>query len=288
VLHQYTTASHYFIREGGKVVLYKRVHEYLKDPEDNILKNVTSKRYNSAKRIYDKLINSNTLEEFKKIIDEAEFEWNSILAEKYGIDSYTYNKRSISLAGYKLEDVFNDSKEEAAVAIANIASYNEIVDPVTGEITARSVDIMKRYVDAGNIVDEIIRNIFSNKPLVYDEKEYMMSRETFYNFVENVQSRKRQLDKLGIRVLTDEIITYSEINGVKVAGVMDMVAVDPFGNTYIIDFKTTYQYYKYNKKSTTGTPIKGVKLAEIDEELEALKEGETIEFNRQSLDQYRK
>ena len=288
ILHQYTTASHYFIRQGGKVVLYKRVHEYLKEPEQDVLNDVTSKRYRSASYIYNRLVGTESYEDYTAIIDEVEKNWNDVLAEKYGISSYTYNKRAISLAGYKLEDVYNDSKEEVARAIANIASINEITNPQTGEIVSRSVDIVKRYVDAGNIVDEIIRDIFSGKTVTYNEAVHKMSRETFDAFVEDIKDRKAQLDRIGIRVLTDEIITFAEINGIKVAGVMDMVAVDPFGNTYIIDFKTTYQYGKYNKKSTTGTPIKGVQLHELDTELKNLGEDETIEFNRQSLEGYRK
>jgi len=147
---------------------------------------------------------------------------------------------------------------------------------------------MKRYVDAGNIVDEIIRDVLSGKNIVYDENVYRMSKETFYNLLHDINKRKDQLDRLGIKVLTNEIITYADINGTKVAGVMDMIAVDPFGNTYLIDFKTTYQYSKYNNKSTSGTPIKGIKLEDLHQEIENLRDGETIEFNRQSLEGYRK
>lgn len=282
VLHQFTTAFHYFIRENGKVVLYDRVHEYLRD-KLHPLDDINSERHESATEIYNALMNSQTHEEFVSLIREYQLRWNNMLGKILPVGSLSHSDRMINLSGYELEDIYNYSKEEAARAIAEIAAIQKIK---IGDKVEYKVKVSQRYVDAGNIVDEIVRNIFSGKKNVVNRVGYRMSDSTFNQFVKQVQERKKQLDRLEIKVLTDEIITFAEINGRRVAGVMDMVAVDRFGNAYIIDFKTTYAYAKYNNQS--DKPVSKVMMSEIDNAIKNLSENETIEFNRQSLSQYRK
>lgn len=241
ILHDVTSSLHYFIIIDGKVTPYERVHTFLKPDFETYLKNASSIFYEDAVQIRDAINSASTYEEYVSLINKYQNRWNDELAKRYPIGSNTFNKRCIDLAGYTYEDIYNYFKNVAADAVANIAALGKIKND-DGSVQVE-IPIVTSAVDAGNVVDEIARKIFSNK-FLQNEVRYKMQDDVFNRLVEDIKKRKKQLESVGIKVLTNEICTFAEIedlNGVKrrVAGVMDMVAVDKFGNVYIIDFKTT-------------------------------------------------
>lgn len=124
-----------------------------------------------------------------------------------------------------------------------------------------------QYADRGTISDEIIRDFFiaANKGQAYTaataKKVYaaylekhkerthkkkgtaqpatvQMTDGFFKELLEQLDIIKATLDKGGYVVKSDTSNLYGELRGRKVAGAMDLVAVAPSGNAFIIDIKT--------------------------------------------------
>lgn len=121
-----------------------------------------------------------------------------------------------------------------------------------------------------------------------------MSDAAFKQLCDAIYKKKHQLDRLGIKVITDEILLTGSIENDKyddsVAGVPDMLAVDKEGNIYLIDFKTTSGLLPFDKNIDSLTSIDWRKRMSPKEAREYNRNNKTTsaEFDRAQLVNYSK
>ena len=140
----------------------------------------------------------------------------------------------------------------------NDFTYNEITSKLT-ELTTQperleEIDLLTEIQSlvsestfesgrvVGNYLDDQIRNIFDNKAPIFDEK--LITQEAFENLFGKdgyVTGIKNIINKEGLYVISrgykdNGVILYDK--DAKIAGEMDLLAVDRAGNIFIVDVKT--------------------------------------------------
>lgn len=289
ILGHLTTGYHYFtLDDNGNVVMFDRAHtaisKYDSADSDNALSvTIDNPRFSKYSQIKETLSKVKSIDEFEQQVLRIQAEFNENVAKYYEVGSVEYKDNVINLEGYikytRSQDKIHDSVIQA---IANIASYDSM-------FSTRK----KFYHRAGTIIDEIARLIFQDK-LIYNKPEYKMSDEVFKSLCNTIYRKKHTLDKLGIKVITDEILLTGTISNVRyenvVAGVPDMIAVDKQGNTYLIDFKTTSGLLPYIKSSDSPISINNSTRMSPREARRYAKDNldRTAEFDRTQLIQYAK
>lgn len=250
VLNEYTNGTHYFIlNDDGKIIPYRRVHfnndfirlkaqsanEYFARISENIIK------YNE---IRSKLLSLRDIQHKGQMIDyikQIQDEYNQNMTALFGKNDNELVFNLINLEGYVkfLEDndqFFTDQADDFWV--------DEIFSSIAH--LASNIKPSKFYLAAGTYIDEIVRFVLSGKP-VFNHPKYRMKDETFNKLCNQIEQKKRVLERIGIKLVTDEIVLRGWIDGVPVAGTTDAIGVDEQGRVYIIDFKTTSGYKKYKK-----------------------------------------
>lgn len=253
ILTQYTTGLHYFYEKDGKIWMLDRAHTYLfhsdlhtksnSIPED-IVKQHKSRVYseivdklNTLTEAYSLYGDVDTKRELDAYIKHVQDTYNIKLAEKYGINSEIYKTRSINLEGYTKVDP--ESYTSFVKGIAYLGSYDD-----------EHFSAGTRYLESGNIIDEIARLVCSDS-VVWNKPEYKMSDETFNNLCAAIYRKKIAMEKIGLKIITDEIFL-TDVDYMLddlseyVGGVTDMFAVDKQGRVYLIDFKTTSGFKMYS------------------------------------------
>ena len=236
------TGRDYFVEENGHLVRYNRVHSVLeeqfptgpkrKEDIQEIMRNLRSV-FSDKKR-------------YKQGIEYYQNRYNEALEKLYGKDSEMYNQYKIDLSLYWHDDIITD--ESAIESVANIAAI--------GNGDARGLSIPKRSALAGSIVDEIAREVFSGRTIVYDPK-YKMPESVFNRIVSEMKARKAEYERQGFVLIADDINWRStlSVNGkvINVAGNTDMIAVDKQGHIKIVDFKTSRSSFEQLRyKDETG------------------------------------
>lgn len=90
---------------------------------------------------------------------------------------------------------------------------------------------------AGSIVDTIIRDFFNDKTPTRPEE---MSEEAFNSLLDRLNAIKANIEARGEKFLTNNIVLYQKYaDGTRVAGEVDILAVDRNGNFKIYDVKTS-------------------------------------------------
>lgn len=90
---------------------------------------------------------------------------------------------------------------------------------------------------AGSIVDTIIRDFFNDKTPIRPEG---MSEEAFNSLLDRLNAIKANIEARGEKFLTNNIVLYQKYaDGTRVAGEVDILAVDRNGNFKIYDIKTS-------------------------------------------------
>lgn len=90
---------------------------------------------------------------------------------------------------------------------------------------------------AGSMVDTIIRDFFSDKTPTRPEG---MSEEAFNSLLDRLNAIKAGIEARGEKFLTNNIVLYQKYSdGTRVAGEVDILAVDRDGNFKIYDVKTS-------------------------------------------------
>lgn len=90
---------------------------------------------------------------------------------------------------------------------------------------------------AGSMVDTIIRDFFSDKTPTRPEG---MSEEAFNSLLDRLNAIKANIEARGEKFLTNNIVLYQKYSdGTRVAGEVDILAVDRDGNFKIYDVKTS-------------------------------------------------
>jgi hypothetical protein len=181
------------------------------------------------KRKYDSILNelvdlqNNKQNKLKSRIVELQDEYNSQLAKEYGEDSDVYERYSIDLSTYTTQQALRDL--DTPVAIAEIIS----------------TEIPGAAVIAGTAIDTVVRDFFKNKGNIQNKPEYFMSDDAFGDlYSQLIDFNDYLVNTLGWVVDTTDYTWFgTNLNGKRVAGETDMIAIDQSGDIHIIDFKTS-------------------------------------------------
>lgn len=292
ILHHLTTPYHYFIKDPntGEIMLVDRVHYYMNYSNDINFDEIPmiDPRFQKYQEIKNHLTTNITPENrdtneptLVKTITSIQNEYNVALAEHFGIDSDTYKNNALNLQGYV--DAFISAPQQKKDLIFQELLY---ILPLVGAYDKNFTHI-KAWYESGTILDNLARLIFKGERPVYDQKKFKMSEDIFKKCCDIIYEKKYALDRLRIKVVADEIMVTGDVRGYRVAGVMDMVAVDQQGNIYIVDFKTTGGLRRYMKNSDSTSPVDNRKY-NPEEAKQIRKEGSfDIGFDRQFLQGYR-
>ena len=208
-----TDDEHYWILEDdGEYHPYDRVHKRLGSNWTASDKQTTALK--SIQTRLSKLISS-SLTSYNNYLDT--------LSKKYDIDlSAYYNKTGI--------------KDRSAVVTI-------IRDKMSGTNS-------KRALDAGTSVDSVIRQFFTIEDVSKITKPSNMSDKAFVDLLARLNEIKTNIQQSGERFLTDNIVLYQKYpDGTRVAGEVDILAVDKNGNFKIYDVKTSrYSFYEFKDR----------------------------------------
>jgi len=124
---------------------------------------------------------------------------------------------------------------------------------------------------AGNIVDSLVRDFFTEgKTPVFNNTD--ISEEAYDSLMEALDVIKKQVDKRGLRVLSNNIIVWDDTSGV--AGEIDLFVLNPkTGNIQIWDVKTSKSsvYSRAYDKVFKGKEFKRSKRQQHSTQLSAYK-----------------
>lgn len=151
--------------------------------------------------------------------------------EKYSKDETQYtnyiknleNKYHISLSDYYNK---TDKKSRDGIIIA-------IRDAMSGTNS-------RRALDAGTSVDNVIRQFFTTEDTTSIVKPDIMEEGAFVDLITSLTRIKSNMELMGERFLTDNIVVFQKYpDGSRIAGELDILAVDKGGNFKIYDVKTS-------------------------------------------------
>ena len=182
---------------------------------------ITSKEDQKKIDSIEKFVDENLVEEnIPLIIDEA---------RKFGIDIDLIVPFLLQKNKEKVMSIFRD-------AILKVNSF--------------------RALEAGTAVDGIIRDFFMEKSDI--QKPSNISQEAFNSLMDRLNGIKELLDSKGIKFLTNNLVLFhKDSKGNRVAGEVDILAVDKEGNFHIFDVKTSGRsFYSadsfFNKKGNNS------------------------------------
>lgn len=298
ILHHLTTAWHYFVLDdNNKVQLYDRVHMamFASDPTVGDVRTWIQlgdpkfPKYDEfKKRLQVALVKAkseNSPEIIQDEIRKIQSERNNKVAEYYNPDSTEYKQNSVNFEGY-VKYIYDEYNQPVADYIVETVSQQAAYDEIFSNRN-------KFYLESGNIVDDILRTIFQDK-IPVNKPAYKMSDSTFKELCDIAYRKKHQLDRLGIKIITDEVLLTGYIENDQyddyVAGVPDMLAVDKEGNIYLIDFKTTSGLLPFDKNVDSLSSIDWRKRMSPKEAREYNRNNTTTsaEFDRAQLASYSK
>lgn len=151
--------------------------------------------------------NNNSVVDFNKYLDD--------LAEQY----------EVKLDQYK-DDLSNKNISDIKILLGDIIKNTQ----------------SRRALDAGSAIDTIIRDFFTNSN---PSKPDNMSNEAYFALIDSLSSIKKTIDEKGELFITNNIVLHHKYaNGVRVAGEVDILAIDRDGNFKIYDVKTSKYGFK--------------------------------------------
>lgn len=140
-----------------------------------------------------------------------------------GFDKSTYKA---------IEDLLND---KITIQKDDTNKTDNILDQLEQTILS---NIYKDSTEAGNYVDEQIKNAFNNKETVFDDNNIsQVAYDKLFGEDGIITQIKRLQEQEGFIIISDGLTVFDEDLGV--AGEMDLLAVDKNGNLFIIDVKTS-------------------------------------------------
>ena len=96
-----------------------------------------------------------------------------------------------------------------------------------------------RALRAGTAIDQVIRDFFNNKDNATTKPE-IMSQEAYEQLLNTLSEIKAKMEAQGERFLANNIVVFHKYNdGTRVAGELDILAIDKHGNFRIYDVKTS-------------------------------------------------
>lgn len=142
--------------------------------------------------------------------------------------------------------------------------YKIKLDDYKGKTDARSRDTIvnivrdrmagtnsQRALDAGTAVDSIIRQYFTIKDVSKITKPSNMSESAYLDLLERLRVVKENIENSGERFITDNVILYVKYpDGTRIAGEVDILALDRDGNFKIYDVKTSrYSFHEFEDRN---------------------------------------
>ena len=130
--------------------------------------------------------------------------------------------------------------------------HTRLGDNWTGKRT--SSENSKKALAAGSAVDQVIRDFFNGKTVTKPDN---LSDTAFNTLLEELKKVKASIDARGERFLANNIVLFHKYaDGTRVAGEVDILAVDKNGNFKIYDVKTSK--YSFESKNFTTKSAKQV------------------------------
>lgn len=112
----------------------------------------------------------------------------------------------------------------------------------------------QRALEAGTLVDNIIRTFFTSNEAI--QKPSGMTQEAFDKLINTLAEIRSSIEERGERFLTNNIVLFHKYSdGTRVAGEVDILAIDKDGNFKIYDIKTSkysFHDFKNNQETTTN------------------------------------
>lgn len=129
----------------------------------------------------------------------------------------------------------------------DIKSRDTIVNIVRDAMSGTN---SQRALDAGSVVDSIIRQYFTIKDISKIVKPSNMSESAFIDLITTLNRVKSNMEQTGERFLADNIVLFQKYpDGTRVAGEVDILSVDKDGNFRIYDVKTSrYSFYDFTDR----------------------------------------
>jgi len=203
--------NYYVLEEDGEYHPYSRVHTVL---GSNWIQ--SEKQAEALKLIQTKL---------STLVDDPK-QYDNYL-------QYLTNKYHVNLEAYKGK---TDIRSREAIV-------NTVRDLMSGTNSQRALD-------AGTAVDSVIRQYFTTKDVSKIVKPDNMSESAYLDLLEKLRNIKETIERSGERFLTDNIVLFHKYpDGTRVAGEVDILAVDADGNFKIYDVKTSrYSFYPFTDR----------------------------------------
>lgn len=203
--------NYYVLEEDGEYHPYSRVHTVL---GSNWIQ--SEKQAEALKLIQTKL---------STLVDDPK-QYDNYL-------QYLTNKYHVNLEAYKGK--------------TDIRSREAIVNTVRDLMSSTN---SQRALDAGTAVDSVIRQYFTTKDVSKIVKLDNMSESAYLDLLERLRNIKETIERSGERFLTDNIVLFHKYpDGTRVAGEVDILAVDADGNFKIYDVKTSrYSFYPFTDR----------------------------------------
>jgi len=159
----------------------------------------------------------------------------------------------------KTIDQFIDALKEVNLPELNDRKYDAIKSALESE---NSLDTLRDVINdvayddsrtAGNAVDRVVRDFFINDGNIDADKHKpeAMTNEAFVQLIRELRNMQQEFQKRGLHILTENIVIFDP--EAKVAGEVDMLAVDEAGKVYIFDIKTSRRdkWEKYHDLTST-------------------------------------
>lgn len=198
---------YYITEDDGKEYKYPRIHSVLDSPIFQESKSILEKRKDIEKDLLEVAHDNN---KYNNLLN------NLGLFYKVNLSSY-HNK-------------------------SDAASRKEILETI---ITSIKEGIKQAAFNKGNTVDTIVRQFFtSNNPV---SKPSNITEAAFKEILDILTEMRSTLEKNGHRFFANNIVLYHKFaDGTRIAGELDILAVDSKGNFYIYDIKTSARSFYYN------------------------------------------
>lgn len=171
-------------------------------------------------------------------------QWKESLTknEREALDSISINLQKTSNSAVQfnnyltsLENSYNINLQEYRVTkgdIVPVANRDAIINIIKNTFTEG-----RPSLSVGNAVDTVIRQFFQGEEL---SKPKNMSQEAFEALTSSLSEVKDNMDKNGMRFLTNNIVLFHKYaDGTRIAGEVDILAIDSFGGIHIYDVKTS-------------------------------------------------
>lgn len=119
----------------------------------------------------------------------------------------------------------------------DIKSREAIINTVRDKMSGTN---SQRALEAGSAVDSVIRSYFTTTDVSTITRPDNMSEQAFSSLLSRLEAVKSGIEARGERFLTDNIVLFHKYaDGTRVAGEVDILAVDADGNFKIYDVKTS-------------------------------------------------